>query len=90
MIFGEKRQKYCNDALLYEEIPVEQAVEQSEHLAKSPKYNVFRRTFFRLLSKKKYSEVAKILFPKNYLHKTIRRIYGVFCYIYEFIIINTQ
>lgn len=66
------------------EYPVEEVLREGEHLGKSPKRNVFRRTFFWMIRRHTFATTTKLLLPMNKLHKTIRRGYGVLCYIYEF------
>lgn len=66
------------------EYSLDEAVKESEHLAKSPKLNIYRRTFFYLIKKNSFFKVAKIMLPKGKMRKNIRRMYGVLCYIFEF------
>lgn len=66
------------------EYPLAEVQKESEHLARSPKMNIYRRTFFYMIKKKSFFTVIKILTPRNIIHKNLRRIYGIVCYIYEF------
>lgn len=66
------------------EYPLEEVVKESEHLAKSPKRNIFRRSYFYLIKKYSFSGVNRIMLPRGVVHKVLRRMYGVLCYVYEF------
>ena len=78
-IFKEVENNY-----FVKEISIEEGINESEHLFKAPKSNIFRRTFFSLLRKNSYKKTAKIIIPQNGFHRFVRRIYGVFCYGFEF------
>lgn len=66
------------------EYPLDEVIKESEHLAKSPKKNIYRRTFFYLIKKYPFSSVSKIMLPNGGMHRALRRMYGILCYIYEF------
>lgn len=55
----------------------------SEHLAKPPKKNIYRRTFLKSLEKHSYSQAARIWLPRTTVGKMFRRIWGIFCYVWE-------
>lgn len=65
------------------EYPVGEIVAESEHLAKTPKFNIFRRSYFFLIKKYSFTMVDRLLLPKNTVHKMVRRVYGILCYFYE-------
>lgn len=79
VLFDKISEKICAA-----EYPLEEVVEESEHLAKSPKRNIYRRSCFYLIKKNSFSSVSKIMLPNGKVHKTVRRMYGILCYIYEF------
>lgn len=66
------------------EYPMEEVIRESEHLAKSPKRNIYRRSYFYLIKKYSFASVNRIMLPNGKVHKALRRMYGVLCYIYEF------
>ncbi len=66
------------------EYPLEEVAKESEHLAKPPKLNIYRRTYFCLIKKHSFTGVNSIMLPHGVLHKALRRLYGVLCYVYEF------
>lgn len=66
------------------EYPLEEVAKESEHLAKPPKRNIYRRTYFYLIKKYSFAGVNSIMLPRGALHKALRRMYGVLCYVYEF------
>lgn len=80
---GEDLYSSIKKSLFSKEIRVEDAVKESEHIAKSPKDNIYRRSFLYLVNKKGYSFAAKFLLPKTFLGKNLRRIYGIVCLIME-------
>ena len=67
-----------------QEYPLEEVIKESEHLAKPPKRNIYRRTYFYLIKKHSFSGVNRIMLPRGELHRALRRVYGVLCYLYEF------
>lgn len=66
------------------EYPLEEVIRESEHLAKPPKRNIYRRSYFYLIKKYSFASVNRIMLPNGEVHKALRRMYGVLCYIYEF------
>lgn len=66
------------------EYPLEEVIKESEHLAKPPKRNIYRRSYFYLIKRYSFSVVNRIMLPRGGVHKMLRRMYGVLCYIYEF------
>ncbi|MBD5496301.1 MAG: 4Fe-4S dicluster domain-containing protein [Lachnospiraceae bacterium] len=73
-----------NGEIFAEEYPLEEVVSESEHLAKPPKRNIYRRSYFYLIRKHSFLSVNRIMLPNGEVHKALRRMYGVLCYIYEF------
>lgn len=66
------------------EYPLREVIKESAHLAKSPKRNIYRRSYFYLIKRYSFSGVNRIMLPRGVVHKILRRMYSVLCYIYEF------
>lgn len=84
----EKGVKAVNDLgkqIIKWEYPIEEVVKESEHLANSPRNNIFRRTFFWIIKRTSFAKTARLMLPQSIIGKSIRRFYGLFCYIYEWI-----
>ena len=81
---GSKLIQKLKDEVSLIEYPIEEAVKEGEHLGRSPKANIFRRTYFTLIKHCSFDKVDRIIMPKNIVHKYVRRGYGCLCYIYEF------
>lgn len=80
---GEALFHMIQNRLFWKEQPIEEVSVSSEHLARSPKANVYRRTFFYLLEKYGFRKAIRLNEPGNIFEKQLRRVYGCVCYIYE-------
>lgn len=55
------------EQLFYKKFSIETVVNESEHLAHPPSYNILRDLFFKLIKTRTYSETADLLLPTRFL-----------------------
>jgi coenzyme F420-reducing hydrogenase beta subunit/polysaccharide pyruvyl transferase WcaK-like protein len=71
---GKKMFESIKERLFLREYSIDEAVDESEHLAHPPRYNVFRKTFFKLIREKTYSQTAALFLPVRFWPRVRKKI----------------
>lgn len=64
-----------SDAIFFKEYTIEEAVQESEHLGKTPKENILRPIFFKLNNRYSFLKLAVFLLPTNKVLRVVRKVF---------------